>query len=80
MTFLYFFTSFVKFFMVASPVLVLPDCYLSNKLLVSSYVDKFYVFEGVDHGTVGDAHLALKSENYILLATKDTELFFVGLS
>lgn len=64
--------------MVASPVLVLPDCYFSNKLPVSSYVDKFYV-EGVAHGTVGDAHLALKSENYILLATKDTELFFVGL-
>lgn len=68
--------------MVASPVLlVLPDCYLSNNLPVSSYyIDKFYVFEGVDHGTVGDAHLALKSENYILLATKDTELSFVGLS
>lgn len=82
-TFLYFFTSFVKFVMVASLVksLVLPDCYLSNKLTVSSYeVDKFYVFEGVDHETVGDTHLALKSENYILLATKDTELFFVGLS
>lgn len=67
--------------MAASPVLVLPDSYLSNKLPVSSYyVDKFYFFEGVDQRTVGGTHLALQSKDYILLAAKDVELFFVELS
>lgn len=61
--------------MVASPVLVLPDCYLSNKLPVSSYyVDKVYSFEGVDQRTVGDTHLALQSENYISQKTLNFSL------